>query len=229
MKFRSVVLLIVTFFLLLAVSFWVPWEWAWVDRISSEFLSRSLGVSVHVHHVKVRRWSMISFDSIELAFANEKASLRSGAGSIRFSGSGFFERTPPMDIELNHVSVPESLTRRIPFLPLPPSNTARSSLRVDRLRAYVLQKKKYFIVHLLEFSSKEIEAKGGIKYTDDGKVDKAHVVLFFSRAVVERLPESIWPRIVTSQEGKGRIRFIISKQTLTVIGVHGPLLKAQWG
>lgn len=208
MTSKSKVFLILSLFLLCVVSVWIPWEWAWVDRISSEFLSRGLGVLVRVHHVKIRRWPMISFDSMELAFAGDKALIRSGAGSFRFGGSGFFERTPPMDIKLSHVSVSESLTRRIPFLPLPPSDVARSSLMVDRLRAYVLQKKKYVIVHLLEFSSEEIKAKGGIKYADDGKVDKAHVVLFLE---------------------KGRFRFIVSGQTLTVFGVHGPLLKAQWG
>jgi len=229
-KFTRTAILLMALFLLFAASFWIPWEGAWVDRVASMFLSRTLGVSVRCQNVKVRNWSRLSFDSSEMAFADKNAGVHSGPGTIRFNGLGFLKGSLwPMTIELNRVSLPESLCRRIPFMPFQASNAGHISIVIDHLRAYVLQKKKYIVAHLLELTSKEIEAKGGIKYDDHHKVDKAHVVLFFPKTLAEKLPASIRSRIITSQEGRGRVRFIFSGQTLTVIGVHGPLLKAQWG
>ena len=230
MKFTRTAILLVALFCLFAASFWVPWEGAWVDRAASMFLSRALGVSVRCQNVKVRAWLKLSFDSAELAFGGKTTEIHSGPGTIRFGGSGLFKGSSrTMTIELQRVSLPEDLYRRIPFLPLEASIAGHSSIMIDRLTLYVLKKKKRVVAHLLRLTSKEIEARGGIRYEGRHKVDKAHVVLFFPKTITEKLPESLQARIISSQEGRGRVRFIFSGQTLTVIGVHGPLLKAQWG
>ena len=194
-------------------------------------LNRTLGLSVRCQNVKLRAWSRLSFDSMEMAFADQSVVVHSGPGAVRFNGWGLLKGSPlPAAIELRRVSLPESLYRRIPFLsPQAPDAGQEAALVIDHLRAVVLQKKKWVVAHLLELTSKEIEARGGIQYDPHHKVDKAHVVLFFPKTIVEKLPGSLQLRIVPSQEGRGRLRFIFSGQTLTVIGIHGPLLKAQWG
>ncbi|GEM_PF-2618357 len=237
MKFTRTAIWLTALFCLLAASFWIPWQGAWVDRAASMFLSRTLGVSVRCHNVKVpawpagrRGWPMISFDSGEVAFAGKEARIHSGPGTIRFGGWRFLKGSPrTITIELRQVSLPESLYRRIPFSPLQALNAGQGSIMIDRLKLYVVQKKKQAVAHLLQLTSNEIEARGGIQYEDRRKVDKAHVVLFFQKAITEKLPESLQARVLSSQGGEGRIRFIFSGQTLIVIGVHGPLLKAQWG
>ncbi len=222
-KFGRTVISLTALSVLFAASFWIPWEGDWVDQAASMVLNRTLGLSVRCQNVKVHAWSKLSFDSIEVAFADQELAIRSGPGTVRFSGWGLLLKGSPLPvaIELRRVSLSESLFRRIPFLSLQAPDAGlvagHASIVIDHLRAYVLQKKKWIVAHLLELTSKEIEARGGIQYDPHQKIQKAHVVLFFPKG------------IIPSQEGKGRLRFIFSGQTLTVIGIHGPLLKAQWG
>ena len=206
--------------LALSLSYAFPLQGPWVDRAVSGILSRDLGLSLNCRKVVVERWRTIHFDSSVVQSLSGRPWLVTGAGKIRY---GRETRVDVQDVLLAADFLKEI---PLPFLSAVPS--ARKTITLKELRLNLTRRQGALTIHLLKCSSNEAVLQGGVRYNGQG-LEKANLLAALAEPVFKKFPEAVQSQMIQRQGGWKALRFLLNKNVLTVSGITGPLLKAQWG
>ncbi len=214
--------------LVFLAGFVVTFQGRWLDSIVSQGIGWSLKSEVRCTHVKIRRWSEISFDSLTLYPSRPEKNLTAGPGKIRFRWRfPLLRANTGIAVELVRVEAAKDYLSRLPLLSAWVHEQPKKYFSIEALGVCVIRKKPLTTFHVYRFHSKEIGLKGGLRLKN-GRIQKFHVNILLSGDLARKLPSDIRRRMIQRPDGWAGFKVTFQNQMLVVTGHSGPALKAQW-
>ncbi|OGW84015.1 MAG: hypothetical protein A3C47_01410 [Omnitrophica bacterium RIFCSPHIGHO2_02_FULL_51_18] len=226
MRILSILILLVV--LLLALSYWLPIEGAWLDPFLSAYFSRKFGINVSVHHARIERWRRTHFDSADISAAPDSPKLHSGPGLMELKAFPF--RTQGREetvVVMENLTVPADFYKKAALSLLTKMDLSEQALTVDRLRLSISRAEAGIGYHLVECVSKDFRLQGGVT-VNKSKIHRIHLLLLLHNPLLERFPALFRSRLIRRPDDWQGLRVLYHPHTLTAIGGKGPFFKADW-
>ena len=200
--------------------YFVPLKGPWIDGAVSAYLSLKFRSPLRVKEAKIERLSVIFFRSLALTDRAGRDWATTGPGRVSRASSRLY-------IRLTGAALSPQTAGRLAMLSSVLPDGGKGFFEAEEISAVVVDRQMSMTVHVSRWVSGAFTLKGGIKFSG-GKAVKAHALLLFSPAFVEKLPGEVRSRLKPRPDGSGEFRLAFLENKLTLAGATGPVLKAQW-
>jgi hypothetical protein len=213
---------------ILGLSAVVPIRGSWLDRGLSRWLHHKLSADIRLGQVQFKHWNTVSFESLKAISKNGTQCLSSGRGRLSWKGLPWSKNSKSeADLYLIHLMISPEMYKKIPVAAISLSKFIDSPALIEKISIHVRQEKQNRMVRITEYLSQDFTLRGGWKF-EHNKLTKAHLLILLPNNGLEKLPRQLRTRLLSRGENGKGARLVFQKNTITVFGRTGPLMRAQW-
>ena len=193
------------------------------------FLAAVIGERWKVHlasdGAKAEDLSRISVDAVRVVSSKGEVLAAFHHGDIRIRPVFFWGNEAEASFE--SVTLQSYFFKRLPNFFSPIDYLTKKSIVLKPVRIISHRRGAKLLVHLMPVTCESVRVRGGMLF-EDGRLSKAHCLLYLSEKPNTRLLKAIFARMTPQRDGSRKVRFVLASNAFTLYGRSGPLFRADW-